>query len=270
MPAMNSRLLTLLLASVQAGASWIQASSDPFASGRWIDLTHDFSSETLYWPTSDPFRLETVFEGVTDSGFYYSAYKFCAAEHGGTHLDAPVHFARGRMPVDEIPVERLTGPAVVVDVSGKALANRDHQVSAGDLASWEDSHGRIPDGAILLLRTGYGRHWPDPAAYLGTARRGPEAVAELHFPGLHPDAARWLVANRSIKAIGLDTPSIDYGQSKLFESHQMLFAANIPAFENVANLEQLPAKGARVIALPMKIKGGSGAPLRIVAFLAED
>ena len=102
---------------------------------------------------------------------------------------------------------------------------------------------------------------------MGTDERGPAAVAKLHFPGLHPDAARWLVANRQINAIGLDTPSIDYGQSTLFESHRILFEKNIPAFENVANLDQLPVKGFTVIALPMKIKGGSGGPVRIIAML---
>jgi kynurenine formamidase len=106
-------------------------------------------------------------------------------------------------------------------------------------------------------------------AYLGTDRRGPEAVAELHFPGLHPDAAGWLVEERSIDAIGIDTPSIDYGQSTVFESHQVLFGANVLAFENVANLEQIPPAGGFVLALPMKIRGGSGGPLRIVAFVPD-
>ena len=95
------------------------------------------------------------------------------------------------------------------------------------------------------------------------------AVAKLHFPGLHPQAAAWLVANRSIAAIGIDTASIDYGQSTLFESHRALFAKDIPAFENLASLERLPARGAHVIALPMKIAGGSGAPLRVIAILAS-
>jgi kynurenine formamidase len=92
-------------------------------------------------------------------------------------------------------------------------------------------------------------------------------VAKLHFPGLHPDAARWLIANRSVNAVGIDTASIDYGQSTQFESHRALFAAEIPAFENLTALERLPPAGARVIALPMKIAGGSGGPLRAVAIL---
>ena len=120
-----------------------------------------------------------------------------------------------------------------------------------------------------MLNTGSAQFWPDKIKYMGTENRGPEAVAELHFPGLHQDAAEWLVENRNIKAIGLDTPSIDYGQSTHFESHQILFERNIPAFENVANLNELPAKGAVVFALPMKIRGGSGGPLRIVAFIPK-
>jgi len=240
-----------------------------FPSGQWIDLSYDYSSETIYWPTAEPFALETVSAGMTEKGYYYSAYKFCAAEHGGTHIDAPIHFADGRKTVDEIPVTQLIAPAIKVDVSQKAIANPDYQVSVEDFASWESQHGKIPDGSIVLLRTGYGQYWPDRVKYLGTDKRGPEGVAELHFPGLHPDAAKWLVDNRRINAIGLDTASIDYGQSKTFDSHVVLMGQNIPAFENVANLDKVPVVGAHIIALPMKIKGGSGGPLRIVAFLPE-
>jgi len=240
-----------------------------FSSGRWIDLTHDFSSATVYWPTADSFILEEVFKGVTEKGFYYSANKFSAAEHGGTHVDAPIHFSEGKRTVDEIPLSNLIAPAVVVDVSDKALNNRDYQVGVPDFKDWENRHGKIPDGVIVLLNTGYADFWSDKLKYMGTADRGSDAVAELHFPGLNPKAAKWLVDERTIKAIGLDTPSIDFGQSVLFESHQILFAENIPAFENVANINKLPATGSFVIALPMKINGGSGGPLRIVAFVRD-
>ena len=241
--------------------------SPDFLAGRWIDLTYEFSDETIYWPTSEPFRLDTVAVGMMDAGFYYESYQIATAEHGGTHLDAPVHFAEGKQSTEQIPLERLVGPACVIDVSEKALADRDYLVSVDDITAWEIENGELPEGAIVLLRTGYGRYWPDPEQYMGTSLRGAEGVAALHFPGLHPDAAQWLVDNRSIDALGIDTPSIDYGQSTLYESHQHLFAANIPAFENVANLGQLPATGTFIIALPMKIKGGSGGPLRIVAVL---
>lgn len=239
----------------------------PFTGGHWIDLTYNFDETTVYWPTAETFRLDTVFEGTTDSGFYYSAYQYCAAEHGGTHLDAPVHFAEGKLPMEQIPLEQLIGQAIVLDVSAKAAANADYLVTQADFEAWESANGPLPQGVIVLLRTGFGKFWPDRARYMGTAERGAAAVAKLHFPGLHPDAAKWLLANRSIKAVGLDTPSIDYGQSTLFESHRILFEKNVPAFENLANLDQLPSKGVWVIALPMKIKGGSGGPLRAVAWV---
>ena len=204
---------------------------------------------------------------MTPQGYYYAANTFRTSEHGGTHIDAPVHFAKNGWTVDQIPLDRLIAPAVVIDVTQASGANADYQISKADFDAWERAHGRIPDGVIVLLHTGYGARWPDAARYLGTAERGDAAVAKLHFPGLHPDAARWLVAERSIKAIGLDTASIDFGQSKLYESHRVLYEKNIPAFENLTNLDRLPPTGARLVALPMKIGGGSGGPLRAVAIL---
>ena len=238
-----------------------------FPSGQWIDLSHDFSAETIYWPTSEPFTMETVAAGMTEKGYYYSAYKFSAAEHGGTHIDAPIHFAEGRKSVDEIPLTQLIAPAIKIDVAQKAAANRDYQISVEDLTSWESRNGKIPDGSIVLLQTGFGQYWPDRVKYLGTDKRGAEGVAELHFPGLAPEAAQWLIKNRKINAVGIDTASIDYGQSQAYGSHVTLMGQNIPVFENVANLDRVPIKGAQIIALPMKIKGGSGGPLRIIALI---
>jgi kynurenine formamidase len=229
-----------------------------------IDMTYSYDERAVFWPTAQPFELEVVSAGITEGGYYYAANNFCLAEHGGTHFDAPIHFAEGQHTSEQVPIDRLIGPAVVVDVSAAAEGDPDYQVDVGDLEAWEAEHGRIPDGAILLLHTGWGSRWPDPERVLGTAKTGPEAIPELHFPGLHSDAAQWLVENRRIDALGIDTPSIDYGQSTLFESHRILYAENIPAFENVAALDRLPATGAYVIALQMKIAGGSGGPLRIV------
>jgi len=234
---------------------------------RIVDLTYAFDSQSIYWPTAETFKLETDFEGTTDKGYYYSAYRYSAAEHGGTHLDAPVHFAKGHNTVDQIPLDQLIGAGLVVDVTAQCATNADYLVSIADLQNWEKRNGRIPVGAIVLLRTGFGKFYPDKIKYLGTDERGATAVAKLHFPGLDPQAARWLTESRSIKAVGLDTASIDRGQSTLFESHRTLFEKNIPAFENVANLDQLPVKGFTVVALPMKIKGGSGGPLRIIAMM---
>jgi kynurenine formamidase len=236
-------------------------------SDRLVDLSYPFDATSVYWPTAEPFKLDTDFEGVTDKGYFYSAYRYSAAEHGGTHLDAPVHFAKGHHTVDEIPLEQLMGNGIVIDVTSQCASNADYLVSVADFQNWERKNGRIAPGTIVFLRTGFGKRYPDRKSYLGTDERGAAAVAKLHFPGLDPAAARWLTQNRSIKAIGLDTASIDNGQSTLFESHRILFEKNIPAFENVANLDQLPVKGFSVIALPMKIKGGSGGPLRIVALM---
>ena len=272
--AVHASTVVLLACAVAAGGcisvqvQEVGAPGGSLAEGRRIvDLTHAFDADTVYWPTAEGFRLEEDFRGPTEGGYWYEANRFCAAEHGGTHLDAPVHFARGRHAADEVPLDRLVGRAVTVDVSAAALADPGHEVSVRELRDWEEEHGRIPPGAIVLLHTGYGRYWPDRARYMGTDRRGPEAVADLRFPGLHPDAARWLVEERAVGAVGIDTPSIDTGSSTLFWSHRVLFEQNVPAFENLANLDRLPPRGFTVVALPMKIRGGSGGPLRAIALL---
>jgi kynurenine formamidase len=260
--------LFLFVASREATPTSTQTQTKQiFPNGRLIDLTHPFDSETVYWPTAETFKLEKDFEGITEKGYFYAANKFSAAEHGGTHIDSPIHFAQGRRTVDQIPLEQLIGQAIVIDVTKQCAANADYLVTTDDFMKWEKANSKIPKDAIVLLRTGFGKFWNDKKRYMGTDERGAAAVPKLHFPGLHADAAKWLVANRQIKAIGLDTPSIDYGQSSLFESHRILFDKNIPAFENVANLDQLPLKNFYIIALPMKIKDGSGGPLRIIALI---
>jgi kynurenine formamidase len=239
----------------------------PTALGPAVDLTHPFDERAIYWPTEEGFVLERGRAGRTEAGYWYEAHRMRLAEHGGTHLDAPVHFHEGGSTAERVPLEKLIAPAVVVDVTAACAKSRDHAVSVAELERFEAAHGRIPDGAALLLRTGFSAHWPDRARYLGTSERGAAAVAQLHFPGLDPAAARWLVANRNVAAVGIDTASIDPGPSQRFESHQILFAADVPAFENLAHLDHLPATGAVLVALPMKIAGGSGGPLRAVAIL---
>ena len=246
--------------------SVMSASAQDLSRGRWVDLTHPFNAASIYWPTAKMFKKETVFQGHAHGGFYYSAYNFSAAEHGGTHVDAPVHFAEGRLSVDRLPVGQLIGPGAVIDVTRQASKNVDYLVTAADIQAHEQTHGRIPRGAIVLLNTGRAGLYPDRAKYMGTAERGAAAVPKLHFPGLSKEGASLLVA-RGIGAVGIDTPSIDYGQSKKFDAHVTLMTGNIPAFENVADMSALPPRGATIIALPMKIEGGSGGPLRIIAHL---
>ncbi len=257
-----SSILSLLLISCHQECKKSNTCKDM----KWIDLSYAYDSTTLYWPNNAKgFEHHTDADGVTPLGFFYSSYSICTPEHGGTHLDAPVHFSKGGLAVDEIPMSSLTGDAVVIDISEKALKNRDYQVSIADIENWEKSNGKIEDNTILLFRTGYGQFYPDRAKYFGSPKTGVEAIPELHFPGIAPETTQWLVSNRKIKALGLDTPSMDYGQSKDFKTHQILLGQNKPGFENVANLDKLPARGSYVIALPMKIGKGSGAPLRIIA-----
>jgi kynurenine formamidase len=252
-----TRWLVLVLLAVSA----------PAMADRVIDLSHAYDADTIYWPTEAGFVLEKEHDGITPKGYYYAANRFSSPEHGGTHIDAPVHFAQGHRTVDAIPLEQLMGPGVVVDVEAACARDRDYEVRVEDVTAWEKEHGTIPPGAIVFLRTGFGRYWPDRVRYMGTAERGPDAVAKLHFPGLGADAARLLAVERKIGAVGIDTPSIDHGPSTTFTTHVTLFEQNVPALENVANLDQLPASGFRAIALPMKIGGGSGGPVRIVAIL---
>jgi kynurenine formamidase len=230
-------------------------------------LSHDLAEDSVFWPTAEGFKHVVASYGPTPGGWFYSSYNLQLSEHGGTHLDAPIHFAEGKPTTDQIPLDRLIGPAAVIDVSAASAADPDYRFTVGDVLAWERKNGRLPDGAIVLFRTGFDKRWPDKAAYLGTAERGPDAVAKLHFPGLSEAVAQFLAKQRKVAAVGLDTASLDYGQSKDFIAHRVLLGAEIPGFENVANLELLPPKGAMVVALPVKIRGGSGGPLRIVARL---
>ncbi|MEY2806537.1 MAG: hypothetical protein RIR65_954 [Planctomycetota bacterium] len=264
--AMKLRMATLFLVCLASCAS--QGHETRLDAARWVDLTHSFDEETIYWPNNPfGFELAVQFQGRTPGGWYYSSNSLRAPEHGGTHLDAPVHFHEGGHATDQIPLEQLVGVGCVVDVSGRVGEDADYLVSIADVQAWEQRHGRIPEGAIILLRTGWDRYYDDRVKCLGTPKKGTEAIPELHFPGIDPRLAQWLAAERRPKAVGLDTPSVDFGQSTDFQTHRIFAAHGICGFENVANLEQLPARGAFIVALPMKIAGGTGGPLRIVAVL---
>ncbi len=233
---------------------------------RVLDLTHPFDDRTLYWPTAtSAFELERLAYGPTAAGFFYAANRFCTPEHGGTHLDAPIHFAAEGWTADQIPLDRLIGPGVVIDIAVQAAADPDYRLTREDVLAWEKLHGLIPAGAIVLLRTGWGARWPDRERYFGD--KTPGDASHLHFPSYGQAAAELLVKERQVVALGVDTASIDHGPSKDFIVHQIASQANVAGLENVAQLEQLPPTGAWVLALPMKIAGGSGGPVRIVALL---
>jgi kynurenine formamidase len=266
MPPVTVTRVTLAgLALVGAGVAGSAQTVD-LRTARVVDLTHPFDEKTIYWPTAPSvFELRRLHFGPTDAGYFYSANSFCTPEHGGTHLDAPVHFAEGKPAVDQVPLEKLIGPAVVIDVTRQAAADPDYRLSLEDVRAWEKRQGEVPAGALVLLRTGWSARWPDKKRYLGDDTPGD--ASRLHFPAYGQEAAQFLVETRSVAALGVDTASIDYGPSKDFIVHRVANGAGVPGLENLAHLEALPERGAWLVALPMKIAGGSGAPLRAVAFL---
>jgi kynurenine formamidase len=266
-PTGRSTLLCILLAAPAASRAAEGENPAPdLRTARVVDLSHAFDARTLYWPTSPTaFKLERLSHGRTDGGFFYAANAFCTPEHGGTHLDAPIHFGEGRRSVDQVPASELIAPAVVIDVASRAAADPDYTLRREEVAAWEKKHGEIPARAIVLLRTGWSARWPDRKRYLGDDKPGD--ASHLHFPSYGREAARFLVETRKVGALGVDTASIDHGPSKDFIVHQIAAAANVPGLENLTNLGELPERGAWVIALPMKIAGGSGGPLRAVALV---
>ncbi len=258
------RAAQLLLVFVPA----VLSAQDDLLSNRLVDLTHSLNAQTIYWPTSpSTFKLERLTFGRTEGGWFYSANTFSAPEHGGTHLDAPIHFGEGRQTSDQIPLEHLIGRAVVIDISAKAAANADYRLTRDDVLAFERRHGRIRPGTIVLLRTDWSKRWPDKRSYLGDDT--PNEVSRLHFPSFGEAAVRLLVEDRKAKALGVDVASIDYGQSKDFLVHRIVADRNVPGLENLKNLDQLPATGASVIALPIKIEGGSGGPVRVIALIPK-
>ena len=237
---------------------------DDLVSGRLtiVDLTWTLDDENPYWPAEnyEPFRLKTIAtiekNGVLSKAFY-------TPEHLGTHLDAPNHFEKNQSSVDEIKPENLFAPGVVIDVAIQAEEDADYRLSVSDLTRWEKEHGRIPENAVVFLRTGWGRHWNNYARY-----KNQDATGRMHFPGYSAEAARWLIAERKIRGIGIDTLSIDYGMSQDFIVHHVVNGAGRYGLENVARLEELPPRGFFVFVAPIKIKTGSGGPARIFAAFA--
>lgn len=239
----------------------LAAAIDP---SRIIDLTYAYNAQTIYWPNAKGFVHRKDMWKQSPGGFWYAAGGFQTDEHGGTHIDSPIHFAEGKLTLEAIPPSKLVGPAAVIDISAQAARDRDYLATAADIAAWENKHGAIRKGTIVLFRTGWGKHWPNRKPYLGSDVPGD--VDHLHFPGISPAAAKVLV-QRGVNGVGIDTASIDHGPSKTFDTHRILNTANIYGLENVAHLEKLPPTGATLIAAPMKIEQGTGGPVRIFAIV---
>jgi kynurenine formamidase len=259
--------LALMVMTARAFAAGAAIDTTKIDTTRIIDLTYTFDAKTIYWPTEHPFTHEFEHFGMEPGGYFYASAKYAAPEHGGTHMDAPLHFNRAGVTVDQVPLSVMIGPAAVIDFSARAAHDRDTMLSVEDIQRWETAHGRIPDGAIVVARSGWGRYWPEKKRYLGTA--APGDVAHLHFPGFSAAAVKFLLEQRKIVAIAIDTPSMDPGDSKDFPVHRLWLGANRPGFENVANAERLPETGATIFCIPMKMGQGTGAPTRIFALLPQ-
>lgn len=238
--------------------------------GEILDLTYPYDESSIYWPTAKPFRLVKVFWGISEDGYWYASNEFSASEHGGTHADAPIHFAKNGRTMDQVLLEEWVGPSVKIDVTMKCQEDRDYLLSVEDIEMWEEVYGKIPDGAWVIMYTGIDtKFYPDKKKVLGTEMTGEEAIPELSFPGFSPESVEFLTKERNITGIAIDTPSIDYGKSQEFKVHQILFAADKLALENIANLDKLPVQGAMLYVIPMLIKDGTGAPARVFAVVHE-
>lgn len=253
-------------------AAWVAAASQDLPAGlvaaiqrghvKIVDLTYALDDRSPFWPEGSPlspFRATTAATYARDGYFLRNLQM---PEHFGTHMDAPLHFDPNGQSLDKIPVQDFLLDAVVVDVRDAVSSNPDYRLTAQDLEKWEKAHGSLPRGCAVLALTGWGSRWPSQERYMNQDAKG-----VMHFPGFSLDAAHYLLDHVHPKAIGIDTASVDYGPSEKFEVHQLTMHAGLYHLENLANLEQLPATGAVLIALPMKLRGGSGGPTRVVALV---
>ena len=264
------KLIAMVLSASLATAFSLELAAQELLSldgVRLIDLSHAYDDTTLFWPTSPiDFEHKELAYGPSGNGYFYSAYTFATPEHGGTHLDAPIHFAENAKTVGQLDINDLFSPLIVIDVTTRVSTDRDYRLLPEDIRSFETTHGDIHPGSAVLVRTGWSSYWPDATAYLGDDTPGD--ASNLSFPGIGEEAAL-LLMERRVAMVGIDTASVDYGKTAAFPVH-IVFAANgVPALENLTNLASLPATGAYLLAAPMKIGEGSGAPARVIAFVRK-
>ena len=233
--------------------------AEPLAVNSILDLTHTMSESSPTWDSSEKYAAT---ETATHARHGYYTRNLNVPEHFGTHIDAPAHYAPGLWTVDQIPAERLIRPLVVIDVTHKAAKDADYQLTVQDIAAWEDEHGHIPQGAIVVMRTGWGERWNNANAFRNADEHG-----VMHFPGFSLEAAQFLVDARFVVGIGTDTMSVDPGASKNNPVHQYTSSRSVYHLENVANLEVTPEVGATLVVAPAKFERGSGAPARLLAML---
>lgn len=256
-------LIILVLSSCHRYNAIASTSLDDVMNGRCgiVDMSYPLNRNNAYWPgpSYSAFQYETI-ATLEDNGVFSGAYT--TPEHLGTHIDAPNHFEDNQPSIDMLTLENLIGPASVINISGKVKSNADYELTVEDIISWEKSNGMIQEGSIVLLNTGWWERWNDFDNY-----KNADDTGKFHFPGYSRDAARFLVEERNIKGIGIDTLSADQGTSSDFAVHHLINSAGKYILENVANIIQLPPKGATLIIAPIKIEGGSGGQARIWAIV---
>jgi len=224
-----------------------------------MDLTHVLHERfPSFNPEEFPRLSRKPFVTIAKNGFYGNIVSYW--EHTGTHMDAPQHFVTGKWFVHQIPVSRLIAPAVVIHIHERAVTNNDAQLTPDDIKAYEDRYGRLPDGAVVFMHSGWESRVNDEYSF-----RNPDSTGTMHFPGFHPEAAEMLVRDRNIVGIGVDTLSLDYGKSTDFKTHVTVLGANKWGLENVANLAKIPPSGATVFVGAPKLASGSGGPLRVLA-----
>jgi kynurenine formamidase len=231
----------------------------PSGKTRVLDLSYAINDKLVPWPGDEKVFEAKVNASVEKNGYFTRS--FWMLEHYGTHLDAPAHFPPGKTTVDQIPVKQLFGPAVVMDVRTESGKDADYQLSAARIEEWEKRHGRIPEGSVVLLRTGWASRWPDARKY-----RNQDAQGKMHFPGFSAEAAKLLI-ERGASGLGCDTLSVDYGASSDYSVHHLALGAGLYHLENLADLSELPETGAFLVVAPIKLEGGSGGPVRVFAIL---
>jgi len=231
----------------------------PSGKTRVLDLSYAINDKLVPWPGDEKFFEAKVNATIEKNGYFTRS--FWMLEHYGTHLDAPAHFPPGKTTVDQIPVKQLFGPAVVIDVRVESNNDADYQLPATRIEDWEKKHGRIPEGAIVLLRTGWASRWPDVERY-----RNQDAKGKMHFPGFSVEAAKLLISRR-VSGLGCDTLSIDYGASADFAVHHLALGAGLYHLENLADMSEVPEASAVLIVAPIKLEGGSGGAVRVFALL---
>lgn len=242
---------------------------------KFVDLSYSFNNETVAWPGRTS-NFTTEFEGTTPWGWWYAARSFSTSEHTSTHIDAPYHFNENGRRLHEIPFEDLIDiPGIVIDIfdkvhtfkNGKLTVIENYALKREDVIEWEAKHGKVPQGAIVMLRTGWDLRWGDPNLYRGIRGESNDTIVptNMNYPGFSASAAKFLAVERQIRGAGIDTLGIDIGQSRTFPAHRIFTGKNIFLFEMVANLRFLPTRGFKLIMLPFKIDGATGAPCRIIA-----